>query len=248
MKSVMIGMPCFGGLIHAKTSKSVMLATQALDAAGIKVHHCYVEHESLIQRARNTIAHEFLKSEAERLVFIDADIIFQPETLVMLLMRNEDVVGGAYPKKRLDWDNIKAAVLRGEEHPQRFAAEFVVNAIMPAGADEAVVPVKDGCLLEVAHLATGFLNISRNALLKMAEAYPESIHKAEDPEHLGEALHAFFDCGIVGERYLSEDYYFCHRWRQMGGQCWLHLGVALGHIGVHAYAGDLLATFQPVQP
>jgi hypothetical protein len=246
---VAIAMPCFGGLIHARTSKSIMLATQALDRAGVQVVHLYLEHESLVQRARNLLVHLFLKSGADRLVFIDADIVFQPESLVMLLQREEDVIGGAYPRKALNWPAIKAAVARGEEHPQRFAADFVVNVHRPEGAGgDVVAPVKDGCLLEVEALATGFLNISREALLRMAEAHPETIYVADDRQHAGEAMHALFDCGIVGERYLSEDYFFCHRWRQLGGQCWLHLGIALGHIGQHTYAGDLHSVFQPVAP
>ena len=131
--------------------------------------------------------------------------------------------------------------------PWRFAADFVVNVLRPEGAHgDIVAPVKDGCLLEVEALATGFLSISREALLKLAAAHPESIYMADDKQHAGEAMHALFDCGIVGSRYLSEDYFFCARWRRIGGQCWLHLGVALGHIGVHTYAGDLAAQFQPV--
>lgn len=247
MKSVMIAMPCYGGLVHARTSRSMMLATLALEKAGIHVEWATVEHESLIQRARNLLAHLFLKSNCERLVFIDADIVFQPEALVMLLERDEDVVGGAYPRKALNWPSIRAAIARGEEQPQRFAADFVVNVVRPEGQAEVIAPVKDGCLLEVEALATGFLSISRAALLRMAEAHPETIYVADDAKHAGEAMHSLFDCGIVGERYLSEDYYFCHRWRQMGGQCWLHLGIALGHIGVHTYAGDLSAMFQPVE-
>jgi hypothetical protein len=244
---VAIGMPCYGGLIHAKTAKSVMLATRELDRRGVEVTHLYLEHESLVQRGRNVIAHIFLKSGADRLVFIDADIVFQPESLLMLLERPEDVVGGAYPRKCLNWPAIKAAVMRGEEHPQRFAADFVVNVHQPEGVTgDVVAPVKDGCLLEVEALATGFLSISRDALLKMAEAHPEAAYTSDDRQHAGEAMYALFDCGIVGGRYLSEDYFFCHRWRAMGGQCWLHLGVPLGHVGVHTYAGDLHSVFQPV--
>ncbi len=241
-------MPCYGGLIHAKTAKSVALATNALDKAGVHVEWITVEHESLVQRARNLLAHLFLKSRCDRMVFIDADIVFRPEALVMLLQRKEDVVGGAYPRKALNWPAIRRAVERGEEHPQRFAADFVVNVIRPDGSagKEVEAPVRDGCLLEVEALATGFLSLSREALLKMAEAYPESIYESDDRQHAGEAMHALFDCGIVGGRYLSEDYFFCHRWRKLGGQCWMHLGIPLGHIGQHTYAGDLSAMFQPV--
>src|ERR1044072_7310325 len=117
MKSVAVCMPCYGGVVAAKQARSVAIATNALDKAGVHVEWLTVEHESLVQRARNLLAHLFLKSKCERMVFIDADIVFHPSALVTLIEREEDVVGAAYPRKCLNWPAIKRAVERGEEHP-----------------------------------------------------------------------------------------------------------------------------------
>lgn len=248
-KSVAICMPCYGGLIHARTAVSVSHAILELKARGVDAQWVNVEHESLVQRGRNVLVHLFLKSGYERMVFIDADIVFRPDSLLALLERDEDVVGGAYPRKMLNWKAITAAVKRGEDNPAKYAADFVVNVFRPESGDggEVTVPVHDGCLVEVEALATGFLSLSREALLKMCEAYPETAYIDDSHKHGGEGMFALFDAGIVGTRYLSEDYLFCHRWRRIGGQCWLHLGIPLGHIGSHTYAGDLHTVFQPVE-
>lgn len=266
---VAIGLPCFGGLIHMRCARSLMVAGLALERAGIGVEWLIVEHESLITRGRNLIAHMFLKSDCDRLVFVDSDITFHPSALVMLLDRNEDVVGAAYPKKAINWANVQAAVKRGEEQPARFAADFVVNALRPrltpyptiedaragVGSADALqaqcggdvqAPVHDGCLLAVESLGTGFLSLSREALYRVAEAHPETVYTSDDKSHRGEAIHSLFDAGVVDGRYMSEDYLFCRRWRAIGGQCWLHLNIPLGHIGSYTYTGDLHTVFQPV--
>jgi hypothetical protein len=245
MNSVALCVPCYGGQIHAKTAKSIAVALRALDVAGLHVEWMTIEHESLVQRARNVLAHLFLKSRCERMVFIDADIVFHPQSLANLLERNEDLVGAAYPRKCINWESVRTAAAAGEPDLQRYAADFVVNVLRPhEGVVEA--PVRDSCLVEVEALATGFLSISRECLYKMCEAYPETVYSDDSRQHAGEGIHALFDGGIVGQRYLSEDYLFCHRWRAIGGQCWLHIGIPLGHIGQHTYAGDLHTVFQPV--
>jgi hypothetical protein len=246
VKSVAICVPRFGGLIHGKTADAIHLAASELDKRGDHVELHYIDHESLIPRARNLLCHLFLKSKCERMVFVDADILFHASALIALVDRPEDVVGAVYPRKCINWRNVRRAVDRGEEHPQRFAADFVVNMLAPDGPGEYRATVRDGCLVEVEALPTGFLSLSREALMRMAEAHPETIYVDDGERHGGDALYALFDGGIVGERYLSEDYLFCHRWRALGGQCWLHIGIALGHIGQHTYAGDLHTVFQPI--
>jgi hypothetical protein len=38
---------------------------------------------------------------------------------------------------------------------------------------------------------------------------------------------------------LSEDYGFCHRWRQLGGQVWADPTIRLGHVGSFNFAGSV---------
>jgi hypothetical protein len=49
-------------------------------------------------------------------------------------------------------------------------------------------------------------------------------------------------------RYLSEDYTFCRRWQEMGGDVWLDPRTALNHIGHYTFRGNIrkLLTGDPV--
>jgi hypothetical protein len=46
------------------------------------------------------------------------------------------------------------------------------------------------------------------------------------------------------DRYLSEDYMFCQRWRALGGQVWLCPWMKTKHIGTFPFAGDMQAIAQ----
>jgi hypothetical protein len=41
--------------------------------------------------------------------------------------------------------------------------------------------------------------------------------------------------------YLSEDYSFCKRWTDMGGEIWVDLTAKLDHAGLMTFRGDLAA-------
>jgi len=64
---------------------------------------------------------------------------------------------------------------------------------------------------------TGFMCITREAIEKLIAALPEIEYEAEQGKGTRWAL---FDCAIVDGRYLSEDYLFCRRWQDIGGEVW----------------------------
>jgi hypothetical protein len=79
-------------------------------------------------------------------------------------------------------------------------------------------------------------------VFKQLEAkYPElncvNDHQNRDLDE----YHACFDCMIdpVSKRYLSEDYAFCRRWQQMGGQIFADCMTVLGHVGNIRFQGTL---------
>jgi hypothetical protein len=62
------------------------------------------------------------------------------------------------------------------------------------------------------------------------------------PGHPQAHLHWLFsDCMVDPDsgRYLSEDYAFCRRWRDIGGKIWVDRNCKLLHLGQHNFGGDL---------
>jgi hypothetical protein len=174
-------------------------------------------NESLIPRGRNSLVAKFLAFDPKstHLMFIDADIGFEPEEVIKLVLANKDVAGGLYPKKSLP-------------------IQYVVNKI-PNSA-------KEGNLVEVSNLGTGFMLIKRQVIEKMIQVRPD-LHYADaiglDPKY-DPYKYALFDTQIdpVTKEYLSEDYYFCKLWRELGGQIWADLSINLAHTGYYKFQGD----------
>jgi hypothetical protein len=53
-------------------------------------------------------------------------------------------------------------------------------------------------------------------------------------------MYSIFDCKIDAKgHYLSEDWLFCRRWQELGGEIWAHGKVLLNHIGHYEFNGNL---------
>lgn len=246
--SVDFGLPCYGGLISAHTMRALVDTTHVLAQRKIGWQLDVMFNESLITRARNNLVARFLASNHSHLMFIDADIAFHPTHVLALIDSGHDVVCGAYPKKAIAWERVRQAALAGEQNLERVAAEYAINFLPPPsdaprqadGSAEVQLQTQNGCI-PILDAATGFLLMSRDAILRVIEAYPDLMVVSDDPQSRGKLYWAIFDTMLEPEtrRYLSEDYAFSRRWQKVGGTVWLHVGVQLGHFGNTLFAGDI---------
>lgn len=194
------------------------------------------ENESLVHRARNlSVARFMYKTQADYFMFIDADVHFDPESVLRLIESGHDISCAVYPKKVIMWDQAEHAVRIGDTRDlSKLSSSLVMNFKQQnSQVINGFVEVLDG--------PTGFLCIRRDVFSRMFEKYPElncvNDHQNRDLENYC----AVFDCMIdpVSRRYLSEDYAFCRRWQQMGGKIYADVQTTLGHIGNIRFIGSL---------
>jgi len=206
--------PCYGGQISEATFTSFVRFTVQARDWGVDWTLDTLVNESLIPRGRNAlVARAMANPLATHLMFIDSDILFEPSDVLALLQENVDVIGGGYPKKSLPVD-------------------YVINPC-PGG-------FQDDGKVEVLRLGTGFLLIRREVFVRLAEANPHLKYTDDcglDPS-LNSFLYAYFDCGLVPghDVYMSEDWMFCNRWRDLGGKVFLSKRFALGHVGAFLFS------------
>lgn len=248
-RRLFIATPMYGGMCHGEyTDSSVKLAFAAAKY-GLHLQYAYYYNESLITRARNYLADEFLRSDCTHLMFIDSDIGFSADDVLMLAAIAEpgsdrEILCGPYPKKVITWDRIKQAVEQGyaQDNPrllERFVGDYVLNRL-PG------VEFKTDSLVEVLEGGTGFMMIQRCALEKFRTAYPQLLYRPDhiDMEHFdgSNEIMAFFDCVIDPKtrRYLSEDYMFCQWAREAGMKIWLCPSIHLSHTGSYRFAGSMV--------
>ena len=237
--SLYIAIPAYGGQLNAAFVACLISLQIAFSSkyAGLSVTIDILGQESLIQRARNLLAARFLKSGATRLLFIDADLTFSPESVFRLLDTPYDVATGVYSKKHVNFETILKKHARGDGEPIAQAGlDFNLN--LTPGPGGAAPRVKDG-FVEVLDAATGMMMIRRSVFERLEAAHPELLvtNDVMDDPTATPTYTAFFDCMIdpTSRRYLSEDYSFVRRWQSLGGTVWSDLAMPLGHVGFHAF-------------
>ena len=250
-KKLFIATPMYGGQCHGSYTKSITDLMVLCTKYGIEAKLFFIFNESLVQRARNYLTDEFVRSRYDYMIFIDSDITFEPQDVLVLMhfaaSRDDmDVVCGPYPKKAISWEKIKVAVDKGyaDKNPNKleeFVGDFVFN---PA---DGVTQFRVDEPIEVKESGTGFMLITREALQKYDRAFPTQSYK---PDHVRTAnfdgsreIMAYFDCVICPDtkRYLSEDYMFCQWMRKAGGKVWLLPWMRLKHAGSYIFGGSLQA-------
>ena len=244
-QSLMIATPMYGGMCTGRYTASVIALTRACTELGVEVSFEHRYSESLIPRARNELAHRFLRSASTHLMFVDADIGFSARsvlTMLALTAKNSgyDVIGGVCPRKNLAWARLRDAALAGRGADNAldlrvYGADFVVNELPGSTERSRNTP------REVAALGSGFMLIPRatlNHLVNVVPAYvPDDIMNSD---YNPEPVSAFFDTVIdpVSRRYLSEDFAFCRTVRAEGMRVWMCPWVRLTHTGSHLFVGD----------
>lgn len=235
---LVVATPCFGGMVTQRYMQSAIGLLQLGTASGLAISLELLGGDSLITRSRNTLVSKFLdKPGTTHLLFVDADIGFDPQQVGRMLMFDVDVVAGMYPLKLHDWS--PAALTRAREGE---AVETAPLRYVGVPCEGDSFRQRDGFVTGL-FAGTGFMLIKRRALEAMASAYPETRYTAThaDATPSGSAnQYALFDSMIESEtgHYLSEDYTFCRRWRDIGGEIWLDTQGTLLHIGPYEFAGQ----------
>jgi hypothetical protein len=241
--SLTIGTPCFGGQVSWLYAVSLLKLQKAFTQRGWHINYLVQAGDALVTRARQTIVSHFLDSPSPtHLLFIDADIGFEPEQVVRLLEFGADVSAAVYPVKQINWDQMASAVQAGRSPLESATLSYVVER---ETGQEMVV--RDG-FVKSRYAGTGFLMIRRSVLEAMIERYPELRYTHEHGVGDGVAgsrwRSALFNCMIdpVTGFYLSEDYSFCRRWTDMGGEIWVDYTSRLNHVGLMVYRGNMAAS------
>ncbi len=240
---IYIGIPCYGNSMTITTFNSLHRLSKYFFKEKIDFDIFTIGQESLIPRARNFLASKMLenKSNYTHLLFIDADIGFQIENILRLINFDKDIVCGTYPIKQFQWNKL----LKKLSETKNINEEFLKNNSLKFAVDfEDPTNIKTiNGFAKVRHGATGLMLIKRQVLEKLINEYPDIEYKSEHDES---TMYDFFQTGIIDvnkiQRYISEDWYFCHLWTKLGGEVWADLASPITHFGNHEFSGSLLGS------
>jgi len=211
----MILTPAYGGMVTAGFHRSLLTSTIELLAEGIALESEILENQSLLPLARNTLLNEAYKRKPDDIIWIDTDMVWEPDTLRQLLKHDVDVVGSACRKKI----------------PENVQFNFQLFK------EKSFEPDEKG-LIEVRRLGTGFLRMSRKAYTHLWE----NDKKYEVQGVMGSNV---FEIGIwQGRELLSEDFIVCEKLIERGFKIFMDPNLTVGHIGTFNYWADVKDFFK----
>lgn len=192
---------------------SIQKTIASLRADGFNLSYLLLSGNCHVDDARNSVVRHFLDTDASFLVFIDADVVWEPSHMEALLnyAKEDGIVGGVYPYRRA---------------PEDWPPEMPVR--MKAGA----TPVNG--LLEVEGLPTGFMAIGRNLVEVMAEDAETFATKTQ------ENVPRLFYRRLFRGGQMGGDIGFCFDAREKyGAKCYALPDLRLGHVGKHVIRASL---------
>jgi hypothetical protein len=240
---ILVATPMYGGLCNGAYALGLLNMPGVFANAGISMMYTYMMNESLITRARNSLAHDFMNTDATHLMFIDADIGFNPQDIIPMVHADRDIICGMYPKKEINWVQVEAAVKAGvpTDKLRDHTGIFVVNAVNY----ESEIAANISDIVEIANGGTGFMLIKREVFAGLADKVPEYINDmfaVTDDHTEKKVIKEYFATSIdttSGNRLLSEDYHFCKIAREAGYKIWAAPWAQLSHTGSYVFSGYL---------
>jgi hypothetical protein len=249
--------PCYNSTVFVSYMESLIQTFAMCKEFGLrmKVHFC--KNDSLVSRARNNlVAKAMTDKNMTHMLFIDADITWDPIDIIKLILADKGVVGGIYPIKNYNWGNfsedpdfvrkIMAKKQNSQLNNMMTDLQFLKTNMVKYNVnyESSVLNVTNN-LAKVRHLATGFMMIKRAVIESMMRGFPDTKYTDDVGFLTGDEnnfAYALFDCGVEEGHYFSEDWLFCHRWTKMGGGVYIDVTINLDHTGIETFKGSYISS------
>jgi hypothetical protein len=236
---LLVGVPSHGGSIILEGAETLLAAQALVENRGGSFWFTYYGGAT-ISLVRNAIAAEFLRSEADLLLMLDADQAIHSSAIQRMIDLNKPVVGCLYPKRAYNWANVKPrAMAAPTDHIPTEAMEFV--GYLEAD-DDGQVTVDNG-FARAEHIGTGTMLLRREAFEQLMTHFPELQGRGfGDDAYPGLSPNWGFFNPLEREDGLplSEDISFCRRWKGTGGEIWADVVSTTTHVGPHAFTGNYM--------
>lgn len=223
---IFIPLICYNHTCYAEYMVSMIKLISVAKDNNLDLSFYPIFFDPSVGRARNSAVSFFLQDpDNTHLLFMDADLSFEPLDVFKLIEADKDVIGGAYPKKYICWDRIK-------EDPTQEYVDFTSGGNIEANNDG---------FLNVEYIPPGFLLIKREVIQKIIDNNPELKYKNYVDGYGDGDFYDLFRVGVNNEGfYESGSWQFCLLWRKLGGQLLVHPEVNVKHLGWHEYSGNFM--------
>lgn len=226
MRHVLIATPSYGSQVYTNYTEALIQTCMILSMNNINFTIKFINNQ-IVTRARNMLCYIFMNDpNFTHMMFIDADISWNPIDILKLFKHDLECVVGIYPNKHYYWEKNKLIL----KPSSKYKLEELGNVSMFS---------KNNDLIKIEYGATGFMLLTKDAL-KRIENDIDYFHLPSNSDSKEMVkLNNYFDCNIVDHDYLTEDYYFSYLYNKNGGTIYADKTISLTHFGPHEY-GSLI--------
>lgn len=234
---IFIATPMYGGMCTGQYTTSLLNLVAKLSSEKHEVVYSKIYNESLITRARNALVKEFLDTDCDGLLFIDADQGFDADDVVKMIESGVDLIGGLYPMKAINWETVRKAIKHGREDLDKFTGFFGAN-FLPNENGSITVTLDQPVAVD--NVSTGMMYISRKVFEGLGDVVASYQSNRPNGQIDGSVMiKEFFKTEIDDEGVLlSEDFYLCRKWRSLGNTVYAAPWVRVTHFGSYEFQGS----------
>lgn len=239
IKKITVATPMYGGQCHGSYLISVIEFISECAQKGILVEVAYTTNESLIQRARNILAANFLEGNSDVLLFIDGDIRFDAKAMLDMVLEGKQVIGAITPLKKFSYGAIVEGSIALQSIDKAHLLGGYYNFNYPI-TEEVETLLLENKPIKVNRIGTGVLSIYRNVLEEMTKVVAS--YTDDNPIGQKKTMYDFFPVSVEydkdwgANRMMSEDYNFCNNWAKLGGEIWAKDNIVRTHSGTFEFA------------
>lgn len=238
---LMVAVPTHSGSLDSVAVETLLQAQRTMLGRG-GAFETRFHSGAVISTLRNVIVADFLGSDAEMLLMVDSDQGISAAGLERMIDLGEPVVGCLYPRRRFDWTQVDRSIGAGQLDRILYQALDFVGELIADQDGQA--EMRDG-FARADHVGTGILLVRRSAFETMMRHHPElegaGFYPEEFPPPRFRHNWGFFNpVQEAGAVPLAEDFSFCRRWRDCGGEIWADVITPVAHVGRQMFAGNYL--------
>ncbi len=242
---ILIATPAANGQLTTRYAESLAQLCGALARAGIDYDYKTTSAADL-EMSRNYLASTALALEFTHILFADADMGFRPRAVERMLAHGKPFVAAVCVKRSLNLfamlEDAAAADTREADWARKFISRHMQFTGNPLTVDgQPRIEVHNG-FARYHSIGMGLALIAREVLqqivdraLAVRQRGTLFTNRTEYP------IYGFFNRLTDAEGNLAaEDYSFCHRWQQCGGEVWVMLDEPIFHVGTYAFIGNFM--------
>jgi len=223
-----IAMPCYGDM-KVETCVSLIDTFSTLGKSGIECKFKSVK-SSLVTHGRNLLTAGFLDSGFDYMLCVDADVEFQPEAVLRMLVPEKDIVCTPYRNKEDPWVNKYSVKFKDKNNIKILEWDLVEIEEGPAGLMLIHRRVFEKLMKDRSDLKINFDEPTRAKMNLEIGAKDDAIDKY---------MYNFWDTtfNLATGEWKGEDLSFCELAREEGFRIYANLDSWTTHHGPFGWKG-----------